>query len=296
MLPTEGQETETIVVPRSVIDRWWVRILITLGILILASFVSFPFASNEFAAASIVYCTLGVSIVAIELFRPGGSALSSGLGFSSYSIRQIIGGGGGATLILGITVLFAIAMGGVLAPSGNGLIFSEMMVLVIMSAGEEFLFRGTIFSALRERFGKWVAVGVTSAIFGAAHIANPGASVMAIVNVTLAGAVLGIMVAQTYSLWMSISFHIVWNASVRIFIGAVSGNFSEPGITTLDTSTIAPSLRWLISGPFGIEEGAIITLLLVAGFVLVHAVIRPDRYVRAARLRVVKSSARVQHG
>ena len=57
---------------------------------------------------------------------------------------------------------------------------------------EEMLFRGVLFRWLEEFGGSWTALLLTSAFFGAAHLANPNATIIAAVGIAFeAGVLLG---------------------------------------------------------------------------------------------------------
>ena len=147
------------------------------------------------------------------------------------------------------------------------------------------LFRGTIFRALEERFGSTAAVLVTSVPFALVHIYNPGSSLTSAINVFLAGAALGISVAVTRSLWMAIGFHVLWNVGVALVFGIVSGMDLPLNFTSLDTAAIAQSTRWLVEGPFGVEDGLVTSILLVVSMIMMTKLDTFDPYVQAARNR-----------
>ena len=80
-------------------------------------------------------------------------------------------------------------------------------------------------SDLEEFGGSWTALLLTSAFFGAAHLANPGASWIAAVGIAFeAGAMLGAAYMLTRSLWLPIGIHAAWNFTQgEIFDIPVSG-------------------------------------------------------------------------
>ena len=130
-----------------------------------------------------------------------------------------------------------------------------------------------------------VAVAITALLFGLAHGTNPGASPIAVANVILAGVLLGMMVVRSGSLWMAMVFHAVWNVSAAAFFGTVSGVGSAGWLCTLETQSMPDEMVWFVTGTFGIEQGVITMIVLVAGIVVVNGWVSMDRAVGAARIR-----------
>jgi membrane protease YdiL (CAAX protease family) len=54
---------------------------------------------------------------------------------------------------------------------------------------EELIFRGAIFRLLSSIFGVWCALGLSSGLFGALHVAKPGADLMALFGIIFAGGI-----------------------------------------------------------------------------------------------------------
>ena len=123
--------------------------------------------------------------------------------------------------LVGGTALFsaAVAVAGALGVyrivgwgSFNGLLAAIIVPTVGAAVTEEMLFRGILFRWIEEFGGSWVALLVTSALFGAAHLANPNASWIAAVGIALeAGVMLGAAYMLTRSLWLPMGIHAAWN-------------------------------------------------------------------------------------
>ena len=113
--------------------------------------------------------------------------------------------------------------------------------------------RGYAFDALRRQWGAWAAIVVTSVVFGALHLANPGATARSIGLVTLAGVFLGVMVLTTGSVWAAWMAHLAWNWTMAVLLHAsVSGlPFATPDYVLVDAG---PDLA--TGGVWGPEGGA----------------------------------------
>ncbi|MCG8468668.1 MAG: CPBP family intramembrane metalloprotease [Gemmatimonadetes bacterium] len=131
-------------------------------------------------------------------------------------------------------------------------------LLFIAAFVEELLFRGYPFQVLLTRFGPTTAVVTTSLLFGAGHLQNPNVSALAVVNITLAGALLGVAYLRTGSLWLATGVHVGWNWAMGLTELSVSGlpQFGMPGIEAVVSG---PGL-WT-GGDFGPEGGLVVTIV-----------------------------------
>ncbi len=267
--------------------HWWVRILVMIGACAASGLVvGFGTDVAPEAAQSLVYGVAVVTMVAIATYRPGGVAVSSGIVPTPATLRFALMGTVWAVLSLAAVATAGLTLGGRFVPVTNVVpMLHGVTGIILFAIGEEVVFRGTIFEALEERFGPILAIVVTSVPFALVHAANPGASLLSIVNVALAGIALGTCVAITHTLWTAIMFHVVWNVGTALFFGLVSGLDLGVGITELSTTGIAESRVTTVIGPFGIEDGLVTTLLLLAATAILVRWRRFDPYVRAARFR-----------
>jgi len=138
----------------------------------------------------------------------------------------------------------------------------ELVTSAIMPAFmEELLFRGILFRWLEEFAGSWVALIITSALFGAAHLMNPNATPVAAFGIAIeAGVLLGGAYMLTRSLWMPMGLHAAWNFTQgEIFDVPVSG-IDEHGLVQAKLS--GPAL--LSGGGFGLEASLFAMVIATA--------------------------------
>jgi hypothetical protein len=149
-------------------------------------------------------------------------------------------------------------------PGGASTLVLDLISFGIMPAFmEELLFRGILFRWIEEFGGSWAALVVTSALFGLAHILNPGATWFSSFAVAVeAGLLLGGAYMLTRSLWMPIGLHAAWNFTQGAIFGVpVSGNAAQ-GLVRAKLS--GPEL--LSGGGFGLEASVIaLVIATVAG-------------------------------
>jgi membrane protease YdiL (CAAX protease family) len=145
--------------------------------------------------------------------------------------------------------------------------FNSFLLYAAVGYGEEFLFRGYIFQVFIEGSNKIIATLSIALLFAAAHSQNPNVSLFGLINVGLAGIWLSMAYFKTKGLWLPIGLHFSWN----FFQGFV---FSFPvSGTTSDKEQIGKAIvsgpEWLTGGSFGPEGGALATLMLVIGTLII---------------------------
>ena len=125
---------------------------------------------------------------------------------------------------------------------------------------EELLFRGILFRWIEEFGGSWVALIVTSVLFGLAHSQNPNATWFSSLAIGVeAGLMLGGAYMLTRSLWMPMGLHAAWNFTQGPILGVPVSGLPEHGLVTARLS--GPAI--LSGGAFGLEASVI--ALVVAG-------------------------------
>lgn len=184
----------------------------------------------------------------------GRSLTAIGLG-PAHAVRDLAAGFGIAGLLQAL-VIGALALFGwyrVESARWDGALVAFALVHWLgVSLAEELLTRGTLFRAVEERLGSWLALLVSALFFGLAHGLNPGATLLSTVALTLeAGILLAAAYMLTRSLWLAIGIHWGWNfVQGTLFGAAVSGTNPE---SLLQPVISGPD--WATGGPFGPEAG-----------------------------------------
>jgi uncharacterized protein len=162
--------------------------------------------------------------------------------------------------------------------------WSDLLLLfVAVALHEELLYRGYFFGKLAES-SRVFAVVTTSLVFVAMHLGNPGVSAIAITNLFLGGAVLGLLVLLTRSIWSAVAFHYLWNVVSGLVLGhRVSGYGPEAALYRFSPA----GADFVTGGDFGVEA-SILTTFLLSATALVLALAarrRQDALVHDARSR-----------
>ncbi|MFO7672151.1 MAG: type II CAAX endopeptidase family protein [Lutibacter sp.] len=134
-------------------------------------------------------------------------------------------------------------------------ILFSIFFFVIVAVMEELLMRGYILKNLMISFNKYVALIISSIFFSLMHAFNPNIDLFSLINIFLAGILLGISYIHTKNLWFPIALHLSWNLFQAILGFNVSGqktySLIEFGITENNL---------LNGGKFGFE-GSILSVI-----------------------------------
>jgi uncharacterized protein len=152
------------------------------------------------------------------------------------------------------------------------------VTFLAVSLHEELMFRGYWMSLMARRWSFWPAALFLSAVFGVAHLGNPGENVLGILQVVGIGLLFCFMIRRTGTLWFAIGFHAAWDWAETFFYGTPdSGRF---GLGRLFNSSVKGP-NWLTGGSAGPEGSVYALLILVLCAALVHLrfpkAIYPDR-------------------
>ncbi len=148
-----------------------------------------------------------------------------------------------------------------------------LLVLFLLQGGlEEWIVRGYIYHALKERWQPFWAALASSVLFSLLHALNPNVSVIALFNIILAGLILAALVERSGSLWGATVAHGFWNFAVACLLSVPVSGIRL--FHLLDVSLSGDER--LTGGSFG-PEGSVVLTLLGLGLTLVLWRRLPDR-------------------
>jgi membrane protease YdiL (CAAX protease family) len=194
-----------------------------------------------------------------------------GIGFLPRWRNDLLIGVGIAAGMLGVLIAGCYAFGyvsmhwagGQVSP---GTLLATFCILLVAAANEELIFRGFPLQVLIEGIGKWPAVVVMSALFGALHLNNPNATLLGTANTIVAGILLSLAYIRTRSLWMPYGIHIGWNLGLGFVFGFP---LSGVDLASLWTTGTAGS-ETILGGGYGPEGGLLGTFLFATAAVIVE--------------------------
>lgn len=146
------------------------------------------------------------------------------------------------------------------------------VVLLFGAAGEEMMFHGYAFQLLVRSLGPFATILPVGVLFGLAHMGNPNATFLGILNTIGWGVLLGYAYVRTQALWLPIGMHFGWNLALALSGANLSG--FTMGLTGY-------ALRWragdLWSGGGYGPEGSLLTTALVVALFFVVVRVTPER-------------------
>jgi membrane protease YdiL (CAAX protease family) len=142
---------------------------------------------------------------------------------------------------------------------------------------EEILVRAVVFRILERGLGSWIALAISAALFGVAHIANPGATVTSSIAIALeAGVLLAAGFMVTRRLWFVFGMHAAWNFTEGGVFGAQVSGTAAHGLFVAQFH--GPAL--VTGGGFGPEASVVaVVLCLAAAAALLVIAHRRHRFV-----------------
>lgn len=182
---------------------------------------------------------------------------------------------------LGIMVASALLLGSLdgfhwvrpSSPSAASMLRAGALYAAV-ALGEELTFRGYGLQRVAEGLGKPTAQGLFALLFALAHVQNPGIQAadpilrsVALINIGLAGLILGLAWQRTGSLASSIGLHWSWNWTQESLLG-----FRVSGSSGPVTSFLQPFLHdrptWLTGGSVGLEGSVACTAVALLTLVV----------------------------
>jgi membrane protease YdiL (CAAX protease family) len=144
--------------------------------------------------------------------------------------------------------------------------FAIMFTVAII---EEILVRGIIFRIMEEKLGSYIALTISSVLFGVLHLANPHGTLISGICITTAGFLFGAIFIYSRNLWMPIALHFAWNFTQSGIFGAItSGN--EKTNSLLEAKIQGP--EFITGGAFG-PEGSIQAIVFCAAATIILLVL-----------------------
>ncbi|MCX7908689.1 MAG: CPBP family intramembrane metalloprotease [Ignavibacteria bacterium] len=249
-------------------NSWWVSFTIFLTVFLITFFFIYQLIPFSFANApiSIFFASFlaNSSVVLIQNFRVWHFA---GLMVNRYSIKHFTFGFL-LPLILFLPVLLVLYFKGISLQKVSYLdLLFYLYYIGFNATSEELLFRGVLFQKLIDKKGEIFAVFISSIVFAIAHIWNPNLTILALLNIFLAGVLLAICYIKTSLLWLPIGFHFGWNFWQKLVLDSpVSGlRWGTPLVQT----KITELNEIVFGGTFGIEGGLVTTILLLFAIIFV---------------------------
>jgi membrane protease YdiL (CAAX protease family) len=239
-----------------------------------------PAMDRDLAAVARVTVTIALTLAAYKfgirrLNKDGHDDLPGNRMIVGLVLGILIGGALFAAIV-GVAALIGIYRVTSCCSTAN--LVSDLAIASVMPGFmEELFFRGILFRWIEEMAGSWVALAITSVLFGFAHALNPNATLFSSTAIAVeAGILLGGAYMLTRNLWLPIGLHAAWNFTQGYLFGIPVSGVAEKGLVTSRLS--GPEL--VTGGSFGLEASVIaFALATAAGIVMVVFAIKRGRFV-----------------
>lgn len=262
---------------------WWTAPILYVAFAILGSLIASPItnliSSDPFIQEQIggLYGFAGCTLLAI-IYTVWYKKRSIGaLGFKKEGFFKNYGTG----LLIGITLaIFVIGTATLL----GGFKFSfnanvSWMWIFISVAGyfiqgltEEVLTRGFLFNELSSHKGRIFGVIVSAIAFTALHGANPGITIMPIINLFAFGVFFALLFWITDNIWVVGATHAVWNFILGPVLGILVSGQAFP--VTIFNSVSTEGMNLINGGGFGVEGSMFTSIFAIIGIVIMIVILK----------------------
>ncbi len=132
---------------------------------------------------------------------------------------------------------------------------------ILQGGTEELVTRGWLFPAVSAKSNIFIGILISSALFGALHLFNPGVTVLSIVNIILDGIFACFLMLKYDNMWVLAGMHGAWNfVQGNIYGIQVSGQGASTSILNYSSQS---SVDLLSGGAFGAEGSIFATIVLI---------------------------------
>ena len=132
---------------------------------------------------------------------------------------------------------------------------------ILQGGTEELVTRGWLFPAVSTKSNIFIGILISSALFGALHLFNPGVSILSIVNIILDGIFACFLMLKYDNMWVLAGMHGAWNfVQGNIYGIQVSGQGASTSILNYNSQS---SVDLLSGGAFGAEGSIFASIVLI---------------------------------
>ena len=254
------------------------------------------YALMESDAMTIImlFANVGIILVALLFCKLIQKRKVTTVGFQKPGMwKEYLCGLGVGFLMFSAAVLLCVVTGslrlqGLSATFSVGIFVLFLLGYMVQGMGEEVLCRGYFLVSVGRRYPLAVGIIANAVLFASLHLLNNGIAVLAFINLVLFGVFASVYFIKRGNIWGVGALHSIWNlAQGNVFGIRVSG--MQTSCTILSSEMVAG--RELINGGnFGLEGGLAVTIVLVAGILIMLAT-KQQRYVEDASVAEQQAEA-----
>ena len=256
-------------------------LVVAFGVMAGASVIATGLAAAVGARSNGQWAIIGGSIVAgvFMLAYIGFGRLVEHRQLSDVSLKgalvELLAGLAIGALLFSLVVAVIALLGGyqVVGTRPASVLYPIIGLSIVSGVTEEIMLRGLFFRIIENWLGSWVALALSAALFGALHLGNPNATLVAGGAIAIeAGVMLAAIYMVTRRLWAAIGLHAAWNFTQGGVFGIPVSGFDVQGL--LVPRIAGPEL--LTGGDFG-AEASLPAMLICTAFGIALLVIAVRR-------------------
>ncbi len=256
-------------------------LVVAFGVMAGASVIATGLAAAVGARSNGQWAIIGGSIVAavFMLSYIGFGRLVEHRQLSDVSLKgalvELLAGLAIGALLFSLVVAVIALLGGyqVVGTRPASVLYPIIGLSIVSGVTEEIMLRGLFFRIIENWLGSWVALALSAALFGALHLGNPNATLVAGGAIAIeAGVMLAAIYMVTRRLWAAIGLHAAWNFTQGGVFGIPVSGFDVQGL--LVPRITGPEL--LTGGDFG-AEASLPAMLICTAFGIALLVIAARR-------------------
>lgn len=244
-------------------------------------------ASNALMQSSamtiiMLFANVGIILVALLFCKLIQKRKVTTVGFQKPGMwKEYLCGLGAGFVMFSVAVLLCVATGslrfqGLSATFSIGIFVLFILGFMIQGMAEEVLCRGYLLVSIGRRYPLAVGIFANAVLFAALHLLNDGISVLAFINLVLFGVFASVYFIKRGNIWGIGALHSIWNlVQGNVYGIRVSGTQSTCSILA---SEMVAGRELMNGGDFGLEGGLAVTIVLVAGTLIMLAT-KQQRYV-----------------
>lgn len=244
------------------------------------------FAQSNTMLIIMLFANIGMILVTLLFCKLIQKRKVTTVGFQKPGLwKEYLCGMGVGFVIFSVAVLLCVVTGslkiqGLSATFSIGVFVMFLLGYMIQGMAEEVMCRGYFLVSVSRRYPLAVGIAANAVLFAALHLLNNGISVLAFINLVLFGIFASVYFIKRGNIWGVGALHSIWNlVQGNVYGIRVSG--IESSCTILSSEMVAG--RELINGgDFGLEGGLAVTIVLVAGTLIMLAT-KQQRYVEETK-------------
>ena len=140
---------------------------------------------------------------------------------------------------------------------------------IAIAISEEVIMRGYVLNKLMNHLNQWAALAISAVFFSLMHVFNPNMGILSIINLFLAGVLLGLPFVFTKNLWYSIALHFSWN----FFQGTLGFKVSGMNFYAIVIQGKLPDTIWN-GATFGFDGSLLCTIFQLIAIPILYFIFR----------------------